>query len=372
MDSPQPASHTRLPHVLAALYGLAIVYASLEPFSPWLAPPPGTPFFLFDVASVRWSRYDATLNVLAYAPFGFFVALLGRGVSPWRRIASCAVIGAAMSFAMESLQMYIPPRVASPYDLASNTLGALAGGVIATTVAASAAVRHALYRARSRLFLPGHLGDIGLGLLLLWLVAQMNPGIPLFAVTYFGADADAPVVGVAMAATPEPGEGASALVQAAGSAFQVLGVGLFAALLLRRRRNAGAIVLAMIAGALLLKAVAAAVMLRPTLWQAWLRPGSFIGIGVGALLLWIAIALPRPVQVALCAIALLSSLGAPILAPETLAGRAPAAWFDWRYGQLLNYNGLTRAALLVWPVLTAAWLFALAGRPAWGKPTDPA
>jgi putative tricarboxylic transport membrane protein len=27
-------------------------------------------------------------------------------------------------------------------------------------------------------------------------------------------------------------------------------------------------------------------------------------------------------------------------------------------------------ALLVWPLLTAVWLFALAGRPSWGKPTD--
>ena len=42
------------------------------------------------------------------------------------------------------------------------------------------------------------------------------------------------------------------------------------------------------------------------------------------------------------------------------------------YGQLLNFNGLTHAALLVWPVLTAVWLFALAGRPAWGRPADPA
>jgi VanZ family protein len=370
MASPQPAAHTRLPHVLAALYGLAIVYASLEPFSPWLPPPPGTPFFLFDVSSVRWTRYDAALNILAYAPFGFFVALVARGASPWRRLASCLVTGAAMSFAMESLQMYIPPRVASPYDLATNALGALAGGVLATTVAASAAVRQALYQARSRLFLPGQLGDVGLGLLLLWLVAQMNPGIPLFAMTFFGADSGAPV-GAAMAATREPGDGAGAFVQAAGSAFQVLGVGLFAALLLRRRRNVGGIVLAMIVAALLLKSIAAAVLLRPTLWEAWFGPGSLVGIGVGAMLLWIAIGLPRPVQVALCAIALLSSLGAPVLAPEMLSGRAPAALFDWHYGQLLNYNGLTRAALLVWPVLTAVWLFVLAGRPAWGKPTDP-
>ncbi|HEV2686652.1 MAG TPA: hypothetical protein VGW79_08440, partial [Actinomycetota bacterium] len=98
---------TRLPHVLAALYGLAIVYASLEPFSPWLAPPPGTPFFLFG-GTTRWIRYDALLNVLAYIPFGFFVALLERGASPARRVASSIAIGAGMSFAMESLQMYIP------------------------------------------------------------------------------------------------------------------------------------------------------------------------------------------------------------------------------------------------------------------------
>jgi hypothetical protein len=112
-------------------------------------------------------------------------------------------------------------------------------------------------------------------------------------------------------------------------------------------------------------------MLKPATWQAWIRPAAIIGIAVGAALLRIAIALPRPVQVALCAIALLSSLGAPVLAPETLAGRAPVALFDWHYGQLLNYNGLTRMALLVWPVLTAAWLFVLAGRPAWGRPNDP-
>jgi VanZ family protein len=360
---------TRLPHVLAALYGLAIVYASLEPFSPWLPPPPGTPFFLFSV-STRWVRYDALLNVLAYVPFGFFVALLARGASPARRMGSCLAIGAAMSFAMESLQMYIPPRIASPFDLATNTTGALLGGIIATAIARNAHARRMLYRARARLFLPGHLGDIGLGLLILWLVAQTNPGIPLFAVTF---DTDTvSTVGTAIVATPMPDDTASEFVQAAGTTFQVLGVGLFAALLLRRRRNAGGIVLAMILGALVLKGVAAAIMLKPAIWHAWIKPGVLIGISVGAILLRIAIALPRPVQVAVCAVALLSALGAPVLAPETLTGRAPLALFDWHYGQLLNYNGLTRTALLLWPVMTAIWLFVLAGRPAWGKPADPA
>jgi len=371
MDAAQNAlrPRTRLPHVLAALYGLAIVYASLEPFSPWLAPPPGTPFFLFGGAT-RWIRYDALLNVLAYAPFGFFVALLERGATPVRRIASGLLVGAAMSFAMESLQMYVPPRIASAYDLGANVAGALLGGTLAAAIAGNAPVRRLLYRARARLFLPGHLGDVGLGLLILWLVAQMNPGIPLFAVTF---DSDTvTAVGSTLVATPAPRDTASTFVQAAGSGFQVLGVGLFAALLLRRRRNAGEIVLALILAALVLKGIAAVIMLKPAVWQTWIKPGALVGIAAGGVLLRIAIAMPRPVEVAVCAIALLSSLCAPLLAPETLSEHAPATLFDWHYGQLLNYSGLTRAALLIWPVMTAAWLFVLAGRPAWGKPPEPA
>jgi hypothetical protein len=38
----------------------------------------------------------------------------------------------------------------------------------------------------------------------------------------------------------------------------------------------------------------------------------------------------------------------------------------------LNWNGLTHVALLAWPLLAAAWLFALAGRPAWGRANEAA
>ena len=370
-----PRPRTRLPHVLATLYGLAIVFVSLEPFSPWLPPPPGTPFFLFAPTPARWLRYDTLLNVLAYVPFGFFVALLRRGATPAQRIAAAAIIGAAMSFAMESLQMYVPPRVASAMDLAANAVGAALGGIAAAALARSNA-REAIYRARTRLFLPGYLGDIGLALLLLWLVAQTNPGIPLFAVT-FDSDPVAPQpIALAPPPTPDVSEAAheksDAVVQAAGAGFQMLGVGLFTALLLRRHRRTGTIVLALIAGALAVKSIAALILLKPAVWESWIRPGTLIGIAAGAVALRIALALPRPVQVAACAVALLSSLGAPVLAPESLTARAPLALFDWHHGQLLNFNGLTRAALLVWPLLTAAWLFALAGRPAWGRPADPA
>jgi hypothetical protein len=91
-----------------------------------------------------------------------------------------------------------------------------------------------------------------------------------------------------------------------------------------------------------------------------------MGVAAGTLLLSMAIWVPRPVQVALAAIALLSSLLATLLAPDVILAQAPLALFDWSYGQLLNFNGLTRAVLLTWPVVASVFLFALAGRPGWG------
>src|SRR5436305_183795 len=51
----------------------------------------------------------------------------------WRgALAVCAAFlgGALLSGAMESIQTYLPTRVASNLDLAANALGALVGGVL--------------------------------------------------------------------------------------------------------------------------------------------------------------------------------------------------------------------------------------------------
>ena len=69
-----------------------------------------------------------------------------------------------------------------------------------------------------------------------------------------------------------------------------------------------------------------------------------------------------------CAIALLASLLVPVLGVDMPSPRAPLTLFNWRYGHLLNFNGLTQSVLLAWPILAAAWLFVLAGRPGWGEP----
>src|SRR5206468_12450719 len=111
-----------------------------------------------------------------------------------------------------------------------------------------------------------------------------------------------------------------------------------------------------------------ALLLKPAAWDHWVSRGVGAGIALGALLLLVAIWLPRPVQVALATIALLSSLLTTLLLPELLFARAPLSAFNWSYGHLLNFNGVTRTVLLVWPVVASAFLFALAGRPRWGEP----
>lgn len=350
---------TRLPHMLAALYALAIGYASLQPFGPWLPPPPGTPYFLLGPWPARLLRYDVMINVVAYLPFGFFLALLPARAPPSRRVVTGFATGAALSLAMESLQMFVPPRDASISDFVFNSLGALVGACAGAALARSDPAKRAIGAARARWFIPGKLGDIGLALLAVWLVAQLNPGIPLFAVMF-----DTP------AQPGAPIDGAELLLDAAGSAFQLIGIGLFTTLLLRQRDDARGAVLFLIGIALLIKGFGAVLLLKPSVWQSWIKPGVLMGIAGGALVLPLAMSLPRPAQVATCGIALLASLAAPLLAPEIMSAPPPLPMFDWRYGQLLNYNGLTHAALVLWPILAAGWLFALAGRPAWGRPNE--
>ncbi len=361
-----PAHRSLLPHFLAALYGLAIIYASLQPFSPWIAPAPGTPFFLFAPWPTYGTRFDVIANVVAYVPFGFFVALVPRRRhSPGRSFLAVGV-GAALSFAIETLQMYVPSRDASVVDLISNTAGAAAGGAFAIAFARSATAKRTVASLRDRWFLPGRIGDLGLALLAIWLAVQVNPGIPLFATMFDATPAPEVLAGTEAIAS---GDLVAALVEGAHSGFQLLGVGLFLALLVRDRRYVGGAILLLIGTALVVKGVAATVLLKPAVWSHWLSPGVSTGVAAGALLLLTAIWLPRPVQVAVATVALLSSLLATLLAPDLLFARAPLSQFSWSYGHLLNFNGLTHMVLLAWPLAASAYLFALAGHPQWGRPS---
>lgn len=349
---------SHLPLALALLYAAAIAFASLQPFSGWIPPLRDTPFWLF--ATSRTTRFDTIANFATYVPLGLFVSLVPRRPRLATCLALAFVAGAALSFVLETLQWFMPPRSANWIDFAANTLGALLGGVLGATFARSP-LRAWLRLLRERLVIPGVLGDVGIALLALWLVAQVNPAIAPFALTF---DPD-PLKLQANAARAN--DLAATLIEAAQSAFQLAGVGLFVSLLVRDRRYAAGAVLLLVGTAMFAKGLAAQMLLKPEVFESWLSLGAVLGLGAGALLLAGALMLPRPMQVAGCAIALLTSLLTPLLTPDLMFAAPPLTIFNWRYGHLLNFNGLTRIVLVGWPLAAAVWLFALAGRPHWGQ-----
>jgi VanZ family protein len=123
---------------LTLAYALVLVYVTLHPLSalrfteisPW-------GFVFKPWSNVGVTPFDVWVNVLAYAPLGFGLVWLLKGsrVRRWGRGAAHALIvvllavllGAALSFILESLQSYSAKRVSSLWDVACNSAGALVG-----------------------------------------------------------------------------------------------------------------------------------------------------------------------------------------------------------------------------------------------------
>ena len=345
------APRSALPHFLAALYALLIIHASLQPFTGWLPTPDDTPFFLFALSwAYKFTMSDLLINAIAYVPLGFAATWMGGRDATVTRSAVRAVIGCTiLSLVMEWAQMYLPLRRASIVDLAANVAGAMIGATIAASIMARVQWRRRLRRWRDDAFLGGRLGDFGLTLLVVWWVMHVNPAIVLFATTFQPDHA-------------VPTDQATVMLEAAQTGLNFVGVLLFVALLLRRREYFGVVAALFIVTTLVLKASAAALLLKPAAWDHWLRPGPGIGIAAGALALLVAVWLPQRPRMVVCAVALLSSLIAAVLMPDLLLTRSSLAHFDWNYGHLLNFNGLTRTVLLVWPLLATIHLLLLFGR----------
>ena len=129
----QPTRLRLLPYLFLA-YTLLIAYASLSPFTGWRVPASDVLHFL-----TVWPRYitrhDVFINILAYIPFGLLAALT---LYRWRKhdmaivpIVIATAMGAALSLSMETMQVFIPGRVAELTDLLTNTAGSLVGAILA-------------------------------------------------------------------------------------------------------------------------------------------------------------------------------------------------------------------------------------------------
>jgi glycopeptide antibiotics resistance protein len=84
-------------------------------------------------AATAWVSYmglEFAANIAMFIPVGlFFLLLLGR--SYW---LAAVLAGVGLTFAIETVQIFLPDRVSDPRDLVSNSVGALLGVLTALIV----------------------------------------------------------------------------------------------------------------------------------------------------------------------------------------------------------------------------------------------
>jgi hypothetical protein len=255
-------------------------------------------------------------------------------------VALCA----AFSLAMEAMQLVVPTRVASLYDVGANMAGAFAGTLLFAGPI-HAHVARPLAQARERLVTGGSWGDAGLLLVVLWLLAQLNPALPFFEAGNIGGEA-----------VRHPGE---FLVTAGSVALSVAGFGFFVSVVLRGPGGALRWTLLLLTAALWCKFAMASVMLKPHLSPGWVSEGRVIGLVAGLAAFVPLRRLGRTPRIYLAIVLTLAgALFAKIFGAYSALGDF-LRLFSWPYGQLATFATLTRWIHEAWPALALAWLIAL-------------
>lgn len=106
---------------------------------PWLIvdmglhPHPRAYLLEFRLASPARLTGDVIVNVAMFVPLGWLLArgLGGRAASALARVLIVTGFCGGLSLAMETLQFFLTTRYSSLIDVLANTLGAVAGAVIA-------------------------------------------------------------------------------------------------------------------------------------------------------------------------------------------------------------------------------------------------
>jgi VanZ family protein len=336
----------RLPRFMALGYIVLVVYASLHPFVGWQDKGAVMLDFLF----AHWPRYtsvfDIAANIVVYVPLGFLlVPALRPPLDRATAVTVALLLAGGLSVSMELLQNFLPSRVPSNLDLGCNCFGALLGVVAGGRWGHALRDGGLLHRRRELLLLPGKEADLGLMLLGLWLLTQLNPEIMLFGNgdlrSLFDLEAPFPYSAEAIQA-----------IELAVTASSMVGVGVI--FWGQLRAPSPVFVVGFFLVALAIKATAMAVLIDPGHIGHWITPGNLAGIACGAVALFVGIVLPRTMQQMVASLALLVATALANLAPEN--PYLAASLHVWHQGHFLNFNGLTRLTSALWPFLAMAFV----------------
>ena len=333
---------SRLAGYLALTCLVLVIYASLIPFTGWRDPGVEIWSFLFAPWSRHIRRFDIFINFIAYLPLGFLLVLaLQSRLSIRGAMIISALTGFTLSLAMEAVQMYLPTRTSSTLDVLTNGLGGLIGALIAARQDVRNLIAIDLAGFRDRWVIPGNLGDLGLVLLGLWFVSQLNPSLPLLGIVFFG-EISSPFIR------------SFSLLGTLSVMCNLIGVSLLLMLLMRTARAALIAILVLLLTASVIKLLAAAVLLRPQALLQWLTAESVIGIGYGLFIVAASLLLTLRRVILLCAFALTAGIFVSHL--HRSDAQSALTLFSWHYGHLLNFTGLAQIVAELWPFAALGYL----------------
>jgi VanZ family protein len=350
MSTSLPAKpRSLLRRYLTAGYAVFIVYASLAPFFGWQDQ--GLEFWavLTSPFGLTYTGFDALSNLLAYFPFGLLLALTMRTYFNNRvSVLLATLLAMSLSVTMEYLQMYLPMRTSSNVDILTNSIGALAGALVAAFINERAWLAR-VTQWRIGLFRHGSGVDFGLALVMLWMFAQINPSLPMLGNVFITE----PAFRMLVAVPEDPFN----VWESMAVALNLLMVGALLLTLLRTRRHVVfglALILSVVA---LAKFIAAALLLKSWALMLWLNGEAILGIVAGVVLITGISWLRRSRLIWAAALGVLSYV---VLSYWVLDSGTPSSamhLYQWRYGHLRNYNGLSRMVSLVFPLLLGGYLW---------------
>lgn len=345
-------ARSALPIYLASAYTLLVFYASLYPLVGWRDSGIDPLAFL----SAGWPRYvtrfDLTVNVLAYLPFGFLwsAVLLQRRLLPVAFVLT-VLTGSAFSLSIETLQNFLPTRVPSHLDLACNALGTTLGAAMALRWGRDLLDGGRLHAWRQRRFLPGSHGDAGLVLAGLWLLTQLNPETILFGTGNLRGLLGLP--------TPLPfAVNDFRIFELASIATHTLAAALIASRL--AANHPLLLPLALLVAALTIKSAALLVLMEGAHGLDWITPGSLAGFALGLFAWLVCIPLPASGQQVVAALALMVAAVLANLMPDN--PYLEDTLRNWQQGHFFNFNGATRLTTALWPYLALPWLMLAKGK----------
>lgn len=333
------------PRYFAVGYVALLLVAGLYPFRDWFDSGIPTWAFLGFPWPFYFTWFDFCLNILAFLPLGIALYMDFHRKKPgWLAWLLAGLLCFALSFSIETVQVYVPNRVASNVDLFANTLGGFLGGILPGLLA-KLPFSQAIRRWRHVAFADGALADFGVALLIIWFIAQMNPAQPLFGIVVEPGGLPEPFV--------SPLDNPALflrLLEIGGAILHFVSVGILLATLLRPHRYFMRWMALLVLFALTLKLLMAGMLLRRDEFYSWLNVNVLEAQLIGWLLLGVIYRLRRWAQVVLGILALICTEIIAYLWPLTDNPAAIFQLFRHTIGHVRNFNAVANLAADMWPL----------------------